>query len=150
MATLAPGDARAASAAVAPGSSAPIGPTVTADGTNFSVYSQRATGMDLLLFDGPAEQTPSTVLPLDRATNRTGGYWHGFVPGIGAGQVYAYRGRGPWAPAAGVFCHLDVMVNNAGMETRTSTLDTTEHQFDIVIGIDLKSAFFGSSWRPSR
>ena len=102
MATLAPGDARAASAAVAPGSSAPIGPTVTADGTNFSVYSQRATGMDLLLFDGPAEQTPSTVLPLDRATNRTGGYWHGFVPGIGAGQVYAYRGRGPWAPAAGV------------------------------------------------
>jgi glucose 1-dehydrogenase len=38
---------------------------------------------------------------------------------------------------------LDIMVNNAGMETRTSTLDTTEHQFDMVIGIDLKSAFFG-------
>src|SRR4029453_11753341 len=36
-----------------------------------------------------------------------------------------------------------VMVNNAGMETRTSTLDTTEHQFDMVIGVDLKSAFFG-------
>ena len=35
------------------------------------------------------------------------------------------------------------MVNNAGMETRTSTLDTTEHQFDLVIAIDLKSAFFG-------
>ena len=29
------------------------------------------------------------------------------------------------------------------METRTSTLDTTEHQFDLVIAIDLKSAFFG-------
>ena len=29
------------------------------------------------------------------------------------------------------------------METRTSTLDTTEHQFDMVIAIDLKSAFFG-------
>jgi glucose 1-dehydrogenase len=39
---------------------------------------------------------------------------------------------------------LDVMVNNAGMETRTSLLDTTEHQFDLVIGIDLKSAFFGT------
>ena len=35
------------------------------------------------------------------------------------------------------------MVNNAGMETRTSTLDTTERQFDLVIAIDLKSAFFG-------
>jgi len=41
------------------------------------------------------------------------------------------------------FGRLDIMVNNAGMETRTSTLDTTEHQFDMVIGIDLKSAFFG-------
>jgi glucose 1-dehydrogenase len=39
---------------------------------------------------------------------------------------------------------LDVMVNNAGMETRTALLDTTEHQFDLVIGIDLKSAFFGT------
>ena len=42
------------------------------------------------------------------------------------------------------FGRLDVMVNNAGMETRTSLLETTEHQFDQVIGIDLKSAFFGT------
>jgi glucose 1-dehydrogenase len=41
------------------------------------------------------------------------------------------------------FGRVDVMVNNAGMETRTSTLDTTERQFDMVIGVDLKSAFFG-------
>jgi len=41
------------------------------------------------------------------------------------------------------FGQLDILVNNAGMETRTSTLDTTEHQFDLVIAIDLKSAFFG-------
>ena len=41
------------------------------------------------------------------------------------------------------FGRLDVMVNNAGMETRTSLLDTTEHQFDLVMGVDLRSAFFG-------
>jgi glucose 1-dehydrogenase len=41
------------------------------------------------------------------------------------------------------FGRLDVMVNNAGMEARTSLLDTTEHQFDMVMGVDLKSAFFG-------
>jgi glucose 1-dehydrogenase len=41
------------------------------------------------------------------------------------------------------FGRLDIMVNNAGMETRTSVLDTTERQFDLVIGVDLKSAFFG-------
>jgi glucose 1-dehydrogenase len=41
------------------------------------------------------------------------------------------------------FGRLDIMVNNAGMETRSSTLDTTERQFDMVIAVDLKSAFFG-------
>ncbi len=41
------------------------------------------------------------------------------------------------------FGRLDIMVNNAGMETRTSVLETTERQFDLVIGVDLKSAFFG-------
>jgi glucose 1-dehydrogenase len=42
------------------------------------------------------------------------------------------------------FGRLDVMVNNAGMETRTALLETTEQQFDQVIGVDLKSAFFGT------
>ncbi len=42
------------------------------------------------------------------------------------------------------FGRLDVIVNNAGMETRTSLLETTERQFDLVIGVDLKSAFFGT------
>jgi glucose 1-dehydrogenase len=42
------------------------------------------------------------------------------------------------------FGRVDVMVNNAGMETRTSVLDSTEHQFDLVIGVNLKSAFFGT------
>jgi glucose 1-dehydrogenase len=42
------------------------------------------------------------------------------------------------------FGRLDVMVNNAGIETRTSTLDTTEEQYDRVMDINLKSAFFGT------
>ena len=36
------------------------------------------------------------------------------------------------------------MVNNAGIETRTSILDTTEAQYDKVLDINLKSAFFGT------
>src|SRR5262249_17365586 len=42
------------------------------------------------------------------------------------------------------FGRLDVMVNNAGMEAHQSLLETTEPQFELVIGIDLKSAFFGT------
>jgi glucose 1-dehydrogenase len=42
------------------------------------------------------------------------------------------------------FGRLDVMVNNAGIETRTSVLDTTEQQYQRVLDINLKSAFFGT------
>jgi glucose 1-dehydrogenase len=37
---------------------------------------------------------------------------------------------------------LDILVNNAGMEIHNSFLDYTEQQFDRVIGVDLKGAFF--------
>jgi glucose 1-dehydrogenase len=42
------------------------------------------------------------------------------------------------------FGRIDVMVNNAGIETRTSVLDTTEAQYDRVLNVNLKSAFFGT------
>ena len=41
------------------------------------------------------------------------------------------------------FGRVDIMVNNAGVETRTSVLDTTEEQYEKVLAINLKSAFFG-------
>src|SRR5215831_8640680 len=46
--------------------------------------------------------------------------------------------------AVSKFGRVDVMVNNAGIETRTSILDTTEDQYDKVMAINLKSAFFGT------
>jgi glucose 1-dehydrogenase len=45
--------------------------------------------------------------------------------------------------AVAKFGRLDIMVNNAGVETRTSVLDTTEAQYDHVLSVNLKSAFFG-------
>src|ERR1700730_15432186 len=48
------------------------------------------------------------------------------------------------AAAVDKFGRLDIMVNNAGVETRTSILDTTEAQYDKVLDINLKSAFFGA------
>jgi glucose 1-dehydrogenase len=46
--------------------------------------------------------------------------------------------------AVAKFGRIDIMVNNAGVETRTSVLDTTEAQYEKVLSINLKSAFFGT------
>lgn len=49
-----------------------------------------------------------------------------------------------FAAAVKAFGRVDIMVNNAGIETRSSILDTTEQQYDKVLAINLKSAFFGT------
>ncbi|HXV10096.1 MAG TPA: glucose 1-dehydrogenase [Burkholderiales bacterium] len=46
--------------------------------------------------------------------------------------------------AVKAFGRLDIIVNNAGIETRTSVLDTGEAQYEKVMAINLKSAFFGT------
>lgn len=48
------------------------------------------------------------------------------------------------ATAVEEFGRIDVMVNNAGVETRTSVVDTSEADYDKVLAINLKSAFFGT------
>jgi isoamylase len=86
-----------------PGKTFPVGATVTPGGVNFCVYSRNATGIDLLLFDQPDSGVPSQVISLDPVANRTYHYWHVFVNGIGAGQLYGYRAYGPNQPDQGLY-----------------------------------------------
>jgi glucose 1-dehydrogenase len=46
--------------------------------------------------------------------------------------------------AVEAYGRLDVLINNAGIENRTSLLETSEADFDKVMAINLKSAFFGT------
>jgi len=46
--------------------------------------------------------------------------------------------------AVNTFGRADITVNNAGVETRSSILDTTEDQYNWVMAINLKSAFSGA------
>src|SRR5512139_3024629 len=77
------------------GRSSPHGATVGQGGVNFSVFSRNATGVELLFFDHEDDARPARVVRMDPATNRTYHYWHVFVPGVQAGQIYGYRVEGP-------------------------------------------------------
>src|ERR1700751_2893380 len=84
------------------GRSAPLGATVAHDGVNFSVFSREATAVELLFFDREDDAKPTDVIRIDPTTNRTYHYWHVFVPGIHAGQLYGYRFHGPFDPSTGM------------------------------------------------
>lgn len=83
------------------GQPAPLGATLVDGGGNFSIYSKHATGIDLLLFDR-ADGPPTRTIPIDPVTGHTYHYWHTFVPGIKAGQLYAFRAAGPSDPTQGL------------------------------------------------
>jgi len=87
---------------IAPGESAPLGASATAHGVNFSVFSKDADLVELLLFESPQATEPAETIPLDPRVHRTYHYWHAFVPGLAAGQVYAYRAHGASAPERGL------------------------------------------------
>ena len=84
------------------GRSAPLGATVSHDGVNFSLYSRDASGIELLFFDHEDDMQPSYVIRLNPSINRTYHYWHVFVPGLQAGQLYGYRVQGPFDPSKGL------------------------------------------------
>ncbi|MEM0981882.1 MAG: isoamylase, partial [Cyanobacteria bacterium P01_H01_bin.58] len=84
-----------------PGNSHPLGATVESNGVNFCIYSQNATGIDLLLYASPEAPYPEHTIYLDPVYHRSFNYWHVFVYGIKAGQVYAYRATGPYLPQYG-------------------------------------------------
>jgi len=79
----------------------PLGPTVLKTGTNFSLFSAHATQVQLILFDNPKDWTVIREITLNPNVDRTSHYWHIFVPGVAAGQLYGFRVNGPRDPDNG-------------------------------------------------
>jgi isoamylase len=79
-----------------PGRPFPLGATWDGGGTNFSVFSENAAGMELCLFDDDDNNEMRIEM-----TQRTALNWHCYLPGIGPGQRYGYRVYGPYAPLEG-------------------------------------------------
>ena len=81
---------------IRPGYPAPLGATVDEGGVNFAVYSRHATRALLCLFDEDGNE--NRIIPLPE---REGHVWHGYFPGMKAGQQYGFRMDGPYAPEEG-------------------------------------------------
>jgi glycogen operon protein len=84
-----------------PGQPFPLGATFDGAGTNFSIYSEVAEGVELCLFDseGPGHEVTERRLALDEIDASC---WHAYLQVISPGQRYGYRVYGPWEPRSGL------------------------------------------------
>ncbi len=81
-----------------PGRPYPQGATWDGMGVNFALYSERATAVELCLFDKPN----GPVQEVFRLPEATASVWHGYLNGIKPGQLYGYRVHGPFEPENGL------------------------------------------------
>ncbi|MCW2962020.1 MAG: glgX 1 [Thermoleophilia bacterium] len=81
-----------------PGKPYPQGATWDGEGTNFSIFSEHAEGVELCLFDEADDAEPAHVIELTERTNLN---WHTYLPDVRPGQLYGYRVHGAWDPENG-------------------------------------------------
>ena len=81
-----------------PGSPFPLGATWDGEGTNFTLYTENATSVELWLFDDNDTGTPSEVFQVREQSHYV---WHIYVKDVHPGQLYGYRVDGPFDPAEG-------------------------------------------------
>jgi isoamylase len=84
-----------ASGKILPGSAASLGALFDGQGTNFAVFAAGATQVWLCLFDTAGNEERIELTEVDAYV------WHCYLPGVGAGQRYAYRVAGGWDPGQG-------------------------------------------------
>ena len=75
-----------------------MGTKTDAEGTNFAIFAENASAVDLCLFSQPEEAAASASI---RMAELTDGVWHCFLPRITDGQLYGYRVHGPYEPDDG-------------------------------------------------
>ncbi|WP_035857403.1 glycogen debranching protein GlgX [Cryptosporangium arvum] len=81
------------------GTSYPLGATYDGVGTNFALFSEAATKVEICLFDDSGVEERYALPEVD------GFVWHGYLAGVQPGQRYGFRVHGPHDPQAGVRCN---------------------------------------------
>ncbi|SHM76509.1 glycogen debranching protein GlgX [Actinacidiphila paucisporea] len=82
-----------------PGQSYPLGATFDGAGTNFAVFSEVASRIELCLLHDDGSETAVELREADAFVR------HAYLPGVMPGQRYGFRVHGPYDPARGHRCN---------------------------------------------
>jgi isoamylase len=107
------------------GAPSPLGASWDGSGTNFAVYAGHAEQLQLCLFDASG-RVELRRLSFDECTD---GVWHGYLPGVGPGQLYGYRAHGPYQPEQGLRYNANKLLLDPYARRITGTLRWSDALF---------------------
>ena len=113
-----------------PGSAHPLGATWDGEGGNFAVFSRHAEKVELCLFDEQGKRETARIA----LRERTDFVWHGYVPGIKPGDLYAFRVHGPYQPEKGHRFNPHKLVLDPYARSIAGALQWSDTQFGYTIG----------------
>ena len=118
-----------------PGRPYPLGATVSSKGTNFAIFSEGATKVDICLYDADGNETDCITL-----RERTAFVWHGLIRDIRPGQLYGYRIDGPWEPEKGQRFNYHKLLLDPYAKAVSGQVDWKApiYAYDVESGDDLK------------
>ncbi len=118
-----------------PGRPYPLGAKLNQKGTNFALYSEHATSVEVCFFDEAGNQTECVPLK-----EHTAFVYHGLILGVKAGQRYGYRVDGPWDPNNGYRFNKNKLLVDPYAEAICGIVDWKQpiFSYDVASGDDLQ------------
>src|SRR5882724_5554224 len=124
----------------------PLGATWRGNGVNFSLFSERATSVDLCLFDSVDARQENIRIPV---TERTDYVWHVFLPDARPGQLYGYRVSGEYDPEQGLRFNNSKLLIDPYAKAIAGNVNWADEMFGYVVGDeeeDLTRDFRDDAW----
>jgi isoamylase len=103
-----------------PGHSYPLGATFDGAGTNFAVFSEVASRIELCLLHDDGSETAVELREADAFVR------HAYLPGVMPGQRYGFRVHGPYDPARGHRCNSAKLLLDPYAKAMSGAIDWDE------------------------
>ncbi|MBY8878492.1 glycogen debranching protein GlgX [Actinacidiphila acidipaludis] len=103
-----------------PGHSYPLGATFDGAGTNFAVFSEVASRIELCLLHDDGSETAVELREADAFVR------HAYLPGVMPGQRYGFRVHGPYDPARGHRCNSAKLLLDPYAKAMSGSIDWDE------------------------
>ncbi len=106
----------------------PLGASFDGSGTNFSIFSSVADGVELCLLGDSTPDGRRDEVRIE-CTEVDGHIWHTYLPDTRPGQHYGWRVHGPWEPDRGQWCNSSKLLLDPYAKTIEGEVDWSEACF---------------------